>query len=134
MWRTVASIFVGLVVWLVIATILNFSLRFVFPNYVEAERLLEFTLAMKVARLSLAAVSCVVAGASVRAIAPASRIAPWVVGLVLLALFLPVHIQIWNRLPAWYHLTFLVTLAPLVALGAWLWPTKQQLPMQRTAA
>jgi hypothetical protein len=37
----------------------------------------------------------------------------------MLALFTPVHIQIWSRLPVWYHLFFLGTLAPLAALGAW---------------
>ena len=53
---------------------------------------------------------------AVRAVAPGSAFAPWVVGIVLLALFIPVHIG--ARLPLWYHLTFLLTLAPLVWAGA----------------
>ena len=77
-----------------------------------------FTLVMKVARLALAALACLGAGALVRVVAPASRAAPWVVGLVLLALFVPVHVQLWNVFPVWYHLTFLTSLVPLVALGA----------------
>jgi hypothetical protein len=44
------------------------------------------------------------------------------VGLVILALFLPAHIHLWHRFPIWYHLSFLLPLAPLVALGAWLVP------------
>ena len=36
----------------------------------------------------------------------------------LLALFIPVHVQIGARLPLWYHLTFLIPLAPLVWAGA----------------
>jgi hypothetical protein len=79
-----------------------------------------FTLSMKMARLLMAAVTSLAAGALVRAIAPASRRAPWIVGLVMLALFLPAHVHLWHRFPIWYHLTFLLTLAPLVALGAWL--------------
>src|SRR5438477_6703268 len=122
MWRTIASIIAGLVAWGVIATLLNFGLRLWLPGYVEAEPVLAFTLVMKIARLSLAGISCLAAGAVVRAIAPESRAAPWLVGLVLLALFVPVHVQLWNKLPVWYHLTFLVTLAPLVALGASLRP------------
>lgn len=78
-----------------------------------------FTLGMKVARLSIAALTSIIAGTLVRAITP-SQLAPWVVGLVLLALFVPDHIHIWNSFPIWYHLTFLITLAPLVVLGAWL--------------
>lgn len=122
MWRMVASILAGLIVWAVIATLLNFGLRLSIPGYVRAEPLLEFTLAMKISRLLLAALASLGAGAVVRAVAPASRVAPWVVGLIILGLFLPVHIQIWNKLPVWYHLTFLVTLVPLVALGARLMP------------
>ena len=122
MWRTIVSIVAGLVAWGVIATILNFGLRLWLPGYVEAEPMLAFTLPMKFARLTLAAISCLAAGAVVRWVAPASRWAPWAVGLVLLVLFLPVHVQLWSKLPVWYHLTFLVTLAPLVALGAALRP------------
>src|SRR5258708_36973687 len=113
MWRTVASMIAGLVAWAMIATLLNFGLRLWLPGYVEAEPVLAFTFAMKVARLSLALLASLGAGAVVRAVAPTSRLAPWIVGLVLLGLFLPVHIQIWNKLPVWYHLTFLVTLAPV---------------------
>jgi len=55
---------------------------------------------------------------AVRALAPASRVAPWVTGLIILALFVPVHIQLWSKFPAWYHLTFLLSIVPLVLLGA----------------
>jgi hypothetical protein len=30
----------------------------------------------------------------------------------------PEHIRLWDKFPVWYHLTFLITLAPLLALGA----------------
>lgn len=118
MWRTILSIVAGLVVWGLVATLLNFGLRLWLPGYAEAEPAMAFTLVMKVARLLLAAFSGLAAGAMVRAVAPASRAAPWVVGLILLALFLPIHVQLWTKFPVWYHLTFLLTLAPLVALGA----------------
>src|SRR4029453_7210638 len=118
MWRTILSVVVGLVAWGLVATILNFGLRLWLPGYIQAEPAMAFTLVMKIARLLLASFSCLAAGAVVRAIAPESRAAPWVAGLVLLAVFVPVHVQLWNVFPVWYHLTFLVTLAPLVALGA----------------
>ena len=121
MWRTVASILAGLVVWTFVATILNFGLRAALPGYHSAESTLQFTMAMKVGRLSLAALSCLAAGATVRAVAPASRAAPWVAGAIVLALFLPVHYQLWDKFPAWYHLTFLLSIVPLFALGALPW-------------
>jgi hypothetical protein len=122
MWRTIGGIVAGLVAWLVVVSLINRGLRLWLPGYVTAEPLLQFTLAMKIARLSMAAVTSVVAGMIVRAVAPASRWAPWIVGAVILALFIPSHIGLWNRFPIWYHLSFLVPLVPLVVLGAALWP------------
>ena len=118
MGRNVLAVLAGLIAWAVIATILNFGVRAAIPGYHAAEPLLAFTLTMKVARLTLAIVSSLAAGSLVRTIAPASRWAPWTVGFILLLLFLPVHIQIGARLPLWYHLFFLLTLATSVALGA----------------
>ena len=124
MWRIVLSIVAALIAWTLIATVLNFGLRAAIPGYHAAEATLQFTLAMKFGRLALAAVSSLGAGAVARLIAPASRWSPWIVGLTILALFLPLHVEIWNKLPVWYHLTFLITLAPLVALGAALASTR----------
>lgn len=43
---------------------------------------------------------------------------PWIVGIVLVALFIPVHIGLWNEFPMWYHLAFLASLLPCALLGA----------------
>jgi hypothetical protein len=117
MLRKVLAVAAGLVTWIVIVTLLNFGLRAALPGYAAAEPAMAFTLTMMIARLAMAAITSLAAGAVVRAIAPASRWAPWIAGLILVALFLPLHIHIWDKFPAWYHLTFLATLAPLVALG-----------------
>ena len=39
-------------------------------------------------------------------------------GIALLGVFIAVHVHIGARLPLWYHLTFLLTLAPLVWVRA----------------
>jgi hypothetical protein len=118
MGRTIASIVAGLVGWLVIVTILNFGLRAAIPGYHSAEATLQFTSAMKAGRLTEAALTSLAAGALVGWVAPRTNWAPWVVGFAILAIFLPVHINLWNKFPAWYHLTFLVPIVPLVVLGA----------------
>jgi hypothetical protein len=41
-----------------------------------------------------------------------------VLGCGLLFFFLPVHYSLWDKFPVWYHLFFLVTLAPAVLLGS----------------
>ena len=118
MWRMVASIVAGLVAWVVVVTILNFGLRAAIPGYHAAEATLQFTLAMKVGRLIEAAPTSLAAGAVIGWIDPSRRWTPWVVGAIVLAAFLPVHVKLWNSFPAWYHLSFLVPLVPLVAIGA----------------
>jgi hypothetical protein len=120
MWRTIGSIVAGLVAWAVVVTLLNFGLRAAIPGYHAAEATLQFTLAMKIGRLTEAALTSVAAGAIVGWIDPSRKWAPWAVGLIILALFLPEHIKLWNSFPVWYHLTFLVPLVPLLALGGWL--------------
>ena len=117
MWRTLASIAAGLVAWAIIVTVLNLGLRATIPTYHAAEATLQFTLAMKIGRLAEAALTSIVAGAVVGFVAPSNKWAAWVVGLIILIMFLPVHVSLWNKFPAWYHLAFLVPLAPLVACG-----------------
>ena len=118
MGRTILGVLGGLVTWTIVVTLLDIGLRFVLPGYRAAEPALAFTLTMKIARLTEAVIASLAAGAAVRAIAPTSTWAPWIVGLIAVAIFLPEHIRIWDRLPVWYHLFFLVTLAPFAALGA----------------
>jgi hypothetical protein len=118
MRRSILGIVAGLATWMVVATLLNFVLRGAIDGYAVAERYLAFTLPMMIARLSLGAASSLAAGAVAGWIAQWRTWVPWTVGAVILAFFVPAHVSIWPRLPVWYHLTFLVTLAPLVALGA----------------
>jgi hypothetical protein len=120
MLRAIGSVVAGLIAWLVVVTLLNFGLRAAIPGYHVAEATLRFTLAMKAGRLIEAALTSLAAGAVVGLVAPTNRWAPWAAGLIVLVMFLPVHIHLWSKFPAWYHLAFLVPLVPLVVLGAWL--------------
>jgi len=126
MWRTIASVICGLVAWAVVVTVLNFGLRAAIPGYHAAELALKttgamgFTGAMEAGRLIEAALASVAAGAVVSLVDPSKRWAPWIVGVIVLALFLPVHVKLWHTFPVWYHLSFLVPLVPLVVLGAML--------------
>lgn len=118
MKQSILAVVAGLVVWVLVATLLNFGLRAGIAGYAQAEPAMSFTLGMKVGRLILGALASLAAGAAAGLIAPSKTAPRWVLGAIILAVFIPGHIRIWAKFPVWYHLTFLVTLVPLVVLGA----------------
>lgn len=127
MKRSILACLAGLLTWVVVVSVINRLLRLSLPNYSAAEHTLQFTLGMKWARLLMAVVTSVAAGAVTSWISRSTRWAPLIVGSVLLAIFLPVHIAIWSKFPAWYHLTFLLTIIPAVLTGALLPPRHRQI-------
>jgi hypothetical protein len=115
---SILAFIVGLAAWVLVASLLNRGLRLGLQGYAAAEPGMTFTHGMMAARLVLGAVASLAAGAAARAVAPSSRRVVWVLGAFLLAAFIPIHVQLWANFPVWYHLVFLGTLVPLVALGA----------------
>jgi hypothetical protein len=118
MIRTVAAVIIGCVVWFLMATVGNFLLRALLPGYATVEPSMAFSLSMLFARLVLGIVSSFVAGFVTAAVAQRKPAAVYAFAIVLVLLFLPVHFNLWAKFPVWYHITFLVSLAPLVLMGA----------------
>ena len=118
MKRSIFALIAGLALWVLAASLLNRGLRDGLPGYALAEPAMSFTLGMKVARLILGGLASLAAGAATGLIAPSRTGLPWLLGAIILAAFIPVHVQLWTKFPVWYHLVFLGTLAPLVAPGA----------------
>lgn len=126
MKRSILACLAGLFTWIVVVTVINRVLRLSLPNYTAAEQTLQFTLGMKWARLLMAIVTSLVAGAVTGWISQSRRWAALIVGGVVLAMFVPLHIAIWSKFPVWYHLTFLLTIIPAVLVGALLPPRRNQ--------
>ena len=116
--KTVGAVIAALVTWFLVATVLNLALRAWWPHYHEAETAFNFSVAMKLARLVLGAISSLAAGFVAAWIGRVRMRAAVLTGIVLLGLFIPGHYRIWDKFPVWYHLTFLVSLLPLTLLGA----------------
>ena len=125
MGRMIAAVVAGLVAWIVIATVLNWLMRMGWPGYAQLESSMTFTPAMMLARLSVGALSSVVAGVVVARVARRRGSTAVVLGVLLLVVFLPVHYQLWEKFPLWYHVAFLVSLLPLVIFGAALSATQE---------
>ena len=118
MIRGIAGGAAGLVAWFVAATIGNILFRVSWPGYADVETAMKFTLAMLVARLLLGALSSLCAGFVVAWITKGNGTAAKVLGVVLTAVFIPVHYGLWDKFPVWYHVIFLASLFPLTLLGA----------------
>ena len=114
--RIILGVIAGLVVWAVVVTVCDIALRKSWPDYALVEKSLAFTLPMMIARLAESAVSSLVSGFAVALVAKERIKSPLVAGILILAMFLPVHISIWHKLPVWYHLTFFASL-PLLSLA-----------------
>jgi len=117
MVKSILAVIIAVITWFFVATILNWILRAVLPGYSAVEATMNFTLTMMVCRLILGLVSSLCAGFVCGAIAR-NRVAPKVAASLMVLLFLPVHYMLWAKFPIWYHLFFLITLAPTMLLGA----------------
>jgi hypothetical protein len=118
MTKTIAGIVAGLIAWIIVATIGNLLFRVSWPGYAQAEISTTFTLAMMVARLLLGVLSSVCAGLAVAWITKGNGPATKILGIVLTAMFVPVHYRLWDKFPVWYHVIFLASLFPVTLLGA----------------
>jgi hypothetical protein len=118
MVKGIAGVAGGLVVWMLVATLGNLVLRFAWPGYADVEKAMTFTVGMLIGRLVLGAVATACAGTAVAVIAKRNdRIVALFAGLLVL-LFIPVHYNLWNNFPLWYHVVFFALLVSMTFAGA----------------
>ena len=118
--RFVLAVVAALVTWTVVATIINFGLRAAISGYRAEELALSFSLGSQVARLALALVATVAAAIAAMVVSRGVVASALVAGLLMLAMFIPMHIRIWSHFPVWYHLFFLTSL-PTVSYATAQW-------------
>ena len=117
MARDVLGVIAGLAVWMAIAGVAGVTMRSAWPDYASVADAMTFTLPMMFARLAIGALATLAAGWVIAVIARRSMLARVTAGLLLVVVFVPQHIMLWNKFPVWYHVTFLVSLVPLAYLG-----------------
>ena len=117
MGKSAVAVIASLVTWFAIALGLGYLMRASWSEYAAVADAMTFTLPMMFARLSLGVLATLAAGWLAARFAQHKAAAPIVVGVLLLAFFIPQHIQLWDKFPVWYHLFFLGSLIPLAWLG-----------------
>jgi hypothetical protein len=128
MWRTIIAVLGGAIAWIVIATAGNLVLRQVLPGYAEVEKSMHFDPPMMASRLVLGALACLGAGFVAAWIGRGRRSGVWILVALLLALFIPEHYALRDKLPLWYHLAFLLSLLVLTVAGGSLYRPTSPVP------
>jgi hypothetical protein len=117
MIRSAIAVVIGVVTWALAATFFNWALRAGMPGYSAVEPTMAFTLPMLFGRLAVGLVASLAAGVACGAVSRAGRRAGPILAMLMVLMFLPVHYKLWAVFPAWYHLFFLITLAPAILAG-----------------
>ena len=117
MAKKIIGVVVGLAVFMTVATVAGLIMRVSWPAYARVASAMEFTLPMMIARLLIGALATITMGIGTAVItkSPVARLMP---GILMLVIFIPEHVMLWEKFPVWYHLTFLFYLVPLTYLGA----------------
>jgi hypothetical protein len=116
MARNFIGVVTGLAVWLAVAVVVGLIMRETWPAYASVADAMTFTLPMMIARLSIGALATVAMG-FVTACITHSMVARLIPGMILLIVFIPEHVMLWDKFPIWYHLSFLLSLVPLTYVG-----------------
>src|SRR5262245_3606975 len=117
MAKKILGVVAGLAAWIVVVSVAGVVLRASWPAYARVADAMTFTLPMLIARWSISALATLAAGLAAAIIAPRSALTKVMPGLLLVIVFIPVHVMLWDRFPVWYHLAFLLSLVPLSYLG-----------------
>ena len=118
MWRMLLAIVAGFIAWFCIGAVGFALMRALWTEYVRAEPEMAFTLPMQLARLMVSVVCSVGGGWLAAVVAKGDSRPAWWLGGLLLIMFIPTHYNLWSKFPAWYHLSFLLTLAPIVGFSS----------------
>jgi asparagine N-glycosylation enzyme membrane subunit Stt3 len=117
MGKTILAVIVGFVAWFAIALGIGSAMRASWPAYAAVADAMTFTLPMMLARLGLGVLGSLVSGWLAARLATHPKAATVALGIALLVIFIPQHIQLWDKFPLWYHTFFLCSLIPLAMLG-----------------
>jgi hypothetical protein len=116
MAKNIFGVVAGLAVWVIVASVAGLIMRVSWPAYASVASAMTFTLPMMIARLSIGAIATIAMGI-VTAVIAKSVIVRLMPGVLMLVIFIPEHVMLWEKFPVWYHLAFLLYLVPLTYLG-----------------
>jgi hypothetical protein len=107
----------SLLAWVAVGSLGLLLLRVGWPAYAVAEPAKAYTTAMLLSRLGVAVLASLTAGIAAGLLGGTR--AAWIAGAMLTAPSAWIHVAIvWSDYPAWYHLVYLVSVAPVLIAAA----------------
>ena len=117
MLRIILGVIVGFVVWTIIwlgGGVLN---KMIEPNNVPNPDLSNITTYYLLIKIMLSIFSSIVAGFLAVLVSKEFKLTTWILGSILLLIGILVESSIWNYVPLWYHISFLILLIPMTIFG-----------------
>jgi hypothetical protein len=129
-FRVVGGVAIQFISWFAIATLCFIAAGIYWPAFAAANstfnatQLVTFDQPMMISRIGLTFAASILASWIAALTVRDNRLTPVLGGFVLLALFVPNHIMLWDKFPLWYHLSFLTSLPVLAFIGGRLAPSR----------
>lgn len=115
--RTILSIIAGFIVWSVIWVTADAVLRTAWTSYDESIKGMTFNSVMLIIPLVLSVTASIISGYVTAVTARENTRSTLILGIVLFIVGLLVQISVWDKIPLWYHLAFLILLIPATVFG-----------------
>lgn len=126
MLRNAVAVIVGFVLWAVLWLAANRVLMATVPSSFDDDGVTNDELVMVVAIL-LSVVFSLLAGYVTATVARVNRMKPvLILAVIQVVIGIIVEVNYWTEIPVWYHVTFLVLLAPSILVGGRLALKRQQ--------
>ena len=117
MLRIIIGVVVGFIVWSILWVGFDAVLRAVWISYDESVKAMTFSSTMLVIPLILSAIVSIISGFVAALISRENSKSSLILGILLLIVGIFVQMSVWDKIPLWYHLTFLILLIPMTILG-----------------
>jgi len=119
MLRRILSVLIGVVVWSALWLGANAGLAAATPDSFEEDGSTE-SKGILLALLACSVVFSLVSGCVTATVGKEKPVGnAFVLGVVLLAIGIPVQMGYWEVMPQWYHFSFLGLLLPASVIGGW---------------
>ena len=117
MLKIILGVIAGFIVWSVLWVAGDAVLRTVWTSYDESVKTMNLSFSMLIMPLILSVIVSIISGYIAALIARENTKSPLILGIILLIVGVLVQMSVWEQIPLWYHLTFLILLVPMTILG-----------------